>query len=123
MSVISAANVKVFICVFTSAEFIWFVFRNLSCGDQDERKKMRDTPGLIDSLMSYIQSCVAEEKPDDKVTFSHQIPSIACICEQDLKSLRPLGPSDTSGIAETTTVIIHVLVGTCSLCYGWIPVW
>lgn len=28
---------------------------------------MRDCRGLIDSLMSYVQSCVAEENPDDKV--------------------------------------------------------
>lgn len=28
---------------------------------------MRDCRGLIDSLMSYVQSCVAEETPDEKV--------------------------------------------------------
>lgn len=28
---------------------------------------MRECRGLVDSLMSYIQSCVAEENPDDKV--------------------------------------------------------
>lgn len=28
---------------------------------------MRDCPGLIDSLMAYIQSCVAEKNPDDPV--------------------------------------------------------
>ena len=43
------------------------VFRNLSCGQQKERKAMRECSGLIDSLMSYIQSCVAEDNPDDKV--------------------------------------------------------
>ncbi|XP_008284362.1 plakophilin-1 [Stegastes partitus] len=40
--------------------------RNLSSGSESERKAMRECPGLIDSLMSYIQSCVAEENPDDK---------------------------------------------------------
>ncbi|XP_058498432.1 plakophilin-1 isoform X1 [Solea solea] len=40
--------------------------RNLSCGQQRERQAMRDCPGLIDSLMTYVQSCVAEENPDDK---------------------------------------------------------
>ncbi|XP_068186501.1 plakophilin-1 [Antennarius striatus] len=40
--------------------------RNLSCANQKERQAMRDCRGLIDSLMSYTQSCVAEETPDDK---------------------------------------------------------
>ncbi|TNM87047.1 hypothetical protein fugu_007277 [Takifugu bimaculatus] len=40
--------------------------RNLSCGKLKARQAMRDCRGLIDSLMSYIQSCVAEEDPDDK---------------------------------------------------------
>lgn len=44
-----------------------FFFRNLSCGKLKARQAMRDCRGLIDSLMSYIQSCVAEEDPDDKV--------------------------------------------------------
>ncbi|KAF3696922.1 Plakophilin-1 Band-6 protein [Channa argus] len=39
--------------------------RNLSCSKESERKAMRECPGLIDSLLSYIQSCVAEENPDD----------------------------------------------------------
>lgn len=41
--------------------------RNLSCGKQKERQAMRECRGLIDSLMNYVQSCVAEENPDDKV--------------------------------------------------------
>lgn len=40
--------------------------RNLSCGKQKERQAMRECPALIDSLMSYVQSCVAEETPDEK---------------------------------------------------------
>lgn len=40
--------------------------RNLSCAQKAERDAMRACPGLIDSLLSYIQSCVAEENPDDK---------------------------------------------------------
>lgn len=46
---------------------ILLLCRNLSCGKQKERQAMRDCPGLIDSLMSYVQSCVAEETPDEKV--------------------------------------------------------
>ncbi|XP_018523677.1 plakophilin-1 isoform X1 [Lates calcarifer] len=40
--------------------------RNLSCAQQKERRAMRECSGLIDALMSYIQSCVAEDNPDDK---------------------------------------------------------
>lgn len=40
--------------------------RNLSCGQKEQRDAMRSCPGLIDSLLSYTQSCVAEENPDDK---------------------------------------------------------
>uniref|UniRef100_A0A3B3ZL47 Uncharacterized protein n=1 Tax=Periophthalmus magnuspinnatus TaxID=409849 RepID=A0A3B3ZL47_9GOBI len=40
--------------------------RNLSCAQKSERDAMRTCPGLIDSLVSYTQSCVAEENPDDK---------------------------------------------------------
>lgn len=40
--------------------------RNLSCGRKEERDAMRSCPGLIDSLVSYTQSCVAEDNPDDK---------------------------------------------------------
>ncbi|KAG9330999.1 hypothetical protein JZ751_021276 [Albula glossodonta] len=40
--------------------------RNLSCAKEAERKAMRDCRGLIDSLISYIQSCVSEDNPDDK---------------------------------------------------------
>lgn len=46
----------------------WCVCRNLSCGEADERKAMRKCPGLIESLVRYMQSCVAEDNSDDKVT-------------------------------------------------------
>lgn len=48
--------------------------RNLSCAKQRERRAMRDCHNLIDSLMIYIQSCVAEENPDDK-----SVENCACI--------------------------------------------
>ncbi|XP_074500352.1 plakophilin-1 [Sebastes fasciatus] len=48
--------------------------RNLSCSQQQERKAMRECRGLIDSLMIYVQSCVAEENPDDK-----SVENCACI--------------------------------------------
>lgn len=54
------------------------VCRNLSCSKEKERTAMRECNGLIDSLMSYIQSCVAEENPDDKVRYI--FPSTNSIC-------------------------------------------
>ncbi|KAM9342668.1 plakophilin-1 [Pholidichthys leucotaenia] len=48
--------------------------RNLSGGQGAQRNAMRKCPGLIDSLMSYIQSCVAEENPDDQ-----SVENCACI--------------------------------------------
>lgn len=42
--------------------------RNLSSTNERTRQKMRDTPGLVDSLVTYIQQ---EEQADEKVTVSH----------------------------------------------------
>lgn len=50
--------------------------RNLSSGQQSDRQTMRKIPSLIDSLMSYVQSCVAEENPDDK-----SVENCACILQ------------------------------------------
>ncbi|XP_057685706.1 plakophilin-1 isoform X2 [Corythoichthys intestinalis] len=48
--------------------------RNLSCAQLRERAAMRDCRGLIDSLMCYLQSCVADDNPDDK-----SVENCACI--------------------------------------------
>ncbi|XP_072305959.1 plakophilin-1 [Eucyclogobius newberryi] len=48
--------------------------RNLSCAQKEERDAMRSCPSLIDALISYTQSCVAEENPDDK-----SVENCACI--------------------------------------------
>lgn len=40
--------------------------RNLSSADMG-RQTMRNYPGLIDSVMTYAQNCVASNRPDDKV--------------------------------------------------------
>ncbi|XP_069801607.1 plakophilin-1 [Dendropsophus ebraccatus] len=47
--------------------------RNLSSADVG-RKAMRDVPGLVDSLLHYIQQCVAANRPDDK-----SVENCACI--------------------------------------------
>ncbi|CAL8258619.1 unnamed protein product [Gadus morhua 'NCC'] len=48
--------------------------RNLSCAKEKQRQTMRECDGLIDALLSYIQSCVAEDNPDDK-----SVENCACI--------------------------------------------
>nr|XP_057939713.1 plakophilin-1-like [Doryrhamphus excisus] len=48
--------------------------RNLSCAQLRERTAMRDCRGLIDSLMSYLQTCVTEDNPDDK-----SVENCACV--------------------------------------------
>ncbi|XP_018102029.1 plakophilin-1 [Xenopus laevis] len=47
--------------------------RNLSSAD-DGRKAMRNCPGLVDSLMCYIQKCLANNCPDEK-----SVENSACI--------------------------------------------
>lgn len=41
--------------------------RNLSSANQSDRDAMRNCRGLIDSLVSYVQTCVSADRPDDKV--------------------------------------------------------
>ncbi|XP_061835793.1 plakophilin-1 isoform X2 [Nerophis lumbriciformis] len=48
--------------------------RNLSSAQLRERTAMRNCRGLIDSLMSYLQTCVDEDNPDDK-----SVENCACI--------------------------------------------
>uniref|UniRef100_A0A8C9YSA4 Plakophilin 1 n=1 Tax=Sander lucioperca TaxID=283035 RepID=A0A8C9YSA4_SANLU len=67
----NSANNNIHPDVFNSATGC---LRNLSCGQQKERQAMRECRGLIDSLMGYVQSCVAEESPDDK-----SVENCACI--------------------------------------------
>ncbi|KAM4610546.1 plakophilin-1 [Polymixia lowei] len=67
----SSANNNIHPDVFYSATGC---LRNLSCAQQNERQAMRECRGLVDSLMSYIQSCVAEDNPDDK-----SVENCACI--------------------------------------------
>lgn len=40
--------------------------RNLSCARPKQRQALRNCRGLIDSLLSYVQNCVAAGRPDDK---------------------------------------------------------
>ncbi|CAK6951527.1 plakophilin-1 [Scomber scombrus] len=67
----SSANNNIHPDVFYSATGC---LRNLSCAQHNDRQAMRNCRGLIDSLMIYLQSCVAEENPDDK-----SVENCACI--------------------------------------------
>ncbi|TWW56707.1 Plakophilin-1 Band-6 protein [Takifugu flavidus] len=75
--------------------------RNLSCGKLKARQAMRDCRGLIDSLMSYIQSCVAEEDPDDKsvencVCILHNLTyQLESECPQCFQKYRPKTDSES----------------------------
>lgn len=79
---------------------------------------MRECRGLIDSLMGYVQSCVAEENPDDKVnclvsinrTFIHPPPETA---------LRPLQKKIKSNFfnADTLEIVFLVFLNSSSPLY------
>ena len=56
------------LCVCVCVRACVCVSRNLSCAKEQQRRNMRECAGLINALMSYVQSCVAEDNPDDKVT-------------------------------------------------------
>ncbi|CAN9516066.1 unnamed protein product [Ophioblennius macclurei] len=71
--------------------------RNLSSGEVSERQAMRNCPKLVDSLMTYVQSCVAEENPDDK-----SVENCACILHNltyQLEKECPLSFSDVNPLS------------------------
>lgn len=53
----------------SSDQFLSFpcLFRNLSSVNDKTRQQMRETPGLVDSLVSYIKTCLEDGKTEDKV--------------------------------------------------------
>ncbi|CAL8325796.1 unnamed protein product [Merluccius merluccius] len=82
--------------------------RNLSCAqNKKERQTMRDCHGLIDSLMTYIDSCVADDNPDDK-----SVENCACILHNlsyQLEAESPVcfskfNPAEAPGAQKDTTV-------------------
>ncbi|KAK0145497.1 Plakophilin-1 [Merluccius polli] len=82
--------------------------RNLSCAqNKKERQTMRDCHGLIDSLMTYINSCVADDNPDDK-----SVDNCACILHNlsyQLEAESPVcfskfNPAEAPGAQKDTTV-------------------
>ncbi|XP_012991637.2 plakophilin-1 isoform X2 [Esox lucius] len=71
--------------------------RNLSCAQQEQRKRMRECNGLIDSLMMYVRSCVAEDKPDDK-----SVENCVCILHNLTYQLEEEAPQCFSRFHPTT---------------------
>ncbi|XP_032376616.1 plakophilin-1 isoform X1 [Etheostoma spectabile] len=80
----NSANNNIHPDVFNSATGC---LRNLSCGQKKERQAMRECRGLVDSLMGYVQSCVAEENPDDK-----SVENCACILHNLTYQLKEESP-------------------------------
>ncbi|XP_019746449.1 plakophilin-1 [Hippocampus comes] len=71
--------------------------RNLSCAQVRERTAMRDCRGLIDSLMCYLQSCVADNNPDDK-----SVENCACILHNLTYQLESESPKCFADFIPTT---------------------
>ncbi|XP_041745058.1 plakophilin-1 isoform X1 [Coregonus clupeaformis] len=75
--------------------------RNLSCAKQSNRQAMRNCQGLIDSLGSYVQDCVAAERPDDK-----SVENCVCVLHNlsfQLESENPALFSRITALAGTTS--------------------
>ncbi|XP_077472776.1 plakophilin-1 [Stigmatopora argus] len=71
--------------------------RNLSCAQLRERAAMRDCRGLIDSLMCYLQSCVADDNPDDK-----SVENCACILQNLTYQLEAESPKCFADLIPST---------------------
>ncbi|XP_077369708.1 plakophilin-1 [Festucalex cinctus] len=71
--------------------------RNLSCAQLRERTAMRDCRGLVDSLMCYLQSCVADNNPDDK-----SVENCACILHNLTYQLEAESPKCFADFIPTT---------------------
>lgn len=58
-------------CVFREIQpFIYAsasLYRNLSSVNEKTRQQMRETRGLINALVGYIQKCLADSKVEEKV--------------------------------------------------------
>ncbi|CAL8368098.1 unnamed protein product [Lota lota] len=72
--------------------------RNLSCANKKLRQTMRECQGLIDSLMSYVQSCVAEDNPDDK-----SVENCTCILHNLTYQLETESPACFSKFSPPTS--------------------
>ncbi|KAG7477815.1 hypothetical protein MATL_G00073610 [Megalops atlanticus] len=67
--------------------------RNLSCAKKGNRQALRNCRGLIDSLVSYVQACVAADRPDDK-----SVENCVCVLHNLTYQLETEAPSHFSKI-------------------------
>ncbi|KAJ8399588.1 hypothetical protein AAFF_G00409990 [Aldrovandia affinis] len=67
--------------------------RNLSCAKKGNRQAIRNSRGLIDSLVSYVQDCVAADRPDDK-----SVENCVCVLHNLTYQLETEAPSHFSKI-------------------------
>ncbi|KAK6470487.1 plakophilin-1-like [Huso huso] len=75
--------------------------RNLSSANQSDRDAMRNCRGLIDSLVSYVQTCVSADRPDDK-----SVENCVCILHNlsyQLEKEAPAQFSQISALASSPT--------------------
>lgn len=54
--------------------------RNLSSVNEKTRQQMRETLGLVDSLVGYIKSCFEDNKSEDKVRYEQIMKELNLCC-------------------------------------------
>ncbi|XP_042562356.1 plakophilin-1 [Clupea harengus] len=69
--------------------------RNLSCSSKEERQAMRGCHGLIDSIVTYVQSCVAVDSVDDM-----SVENCVCILHNLTYQLETEAPEQFSKFTE-----------------------
>ncbi|KAJ8259620.1 hypothetical protein GJAV_G00171530 [Gymnothorax javanicus] len=68
--------------------------RNLCCGKKGNRKALRNSRGLIDSLVRYVQGCVNAGRPDDK-----SVENCVCVLHNLTYQLETEAPNHFSKIS------------------------
>lgn len=66
--VVTATSMVTILCYYYCKLVLVLLNSNLSCASKAERQAMRNCDGLIDSIVTYIQSCVAVDSADDMVS-------------------------------------------------------
>ncbi|KAJ8360445.1 hypothetical protein SKAU_G00169700 [Synaphobranchus kaupii] len=72
--------------------------RNLSCVKKGNRKTIRNSRGLIDSLVNYVQACVAADRPDEK-----SVENCVCVLHNLTYQLETEAPNHFSMITSLAT--------------------
>ncbi|KAL2104227.1 hypothetical protein ACEWY4_001095 [Coilia grayii] len=73
--------------------------RNLSCASVEERQAMRNCRSLIDAIVTYVQSCVTVDSPDDM-----SVENCVCILHNLTYQLETEAPAQFSKYTESSEV-------------------